>query len=336
MKISNETKVGALTAIAITLLILGYNFIRGKTLFKTGHYIFAKYTDTKQLMVSNPVYINGFQVGSVFEIENTDKNLSSILVTIKLKEYYMIPDNSKAVIRENMLGTPSIEIKLGTSPKGMLTGDTIATVSEPGVLGEFANKIEPVADQLKNTLSSLDNVLKNINGVFDPSTKNNLQSVIANLNATTATLVGSSASIEKMLNEQSGSITQSMNNVNSFTKNLADNNEKLSRTMTNVEKTTEQLSKTDISGSVAQLKLALEKLNTVLAKADSQDGSLGKLLNDKSLYNNLNNSIHSANILLDDLRVHPKRYVQVSVFGKKDKSGPLMAPISDSSKLIQK
>lgn len=336
MKISNETKVGALTAIAITLLILGYNFIRGKTLFKTGHYIFAKYRDTKQIMVSNPVYVNGFQVGSVFEIENADKNLSHILVTIKLKDYYMIPDNSVAVIKESVLGTPSIDIKLGNSPKGMLTGDTIATVSEPGMLGELSSKIEPVADQLKKTLQSLDQVVKNINSVFDPATKNNLQSVIANMNATTANLVGSSVSIEKMLNEQSGSIAQSMKNVNSFTKNLSENNDKLSRSMTNIEKTTEQFSQSDIKGSVAQLKLALEKLNLVLAKANSNEGSLGKLLNDKALYDNLNNSVHSANILLDDLRVHPKRYVQVSVFGKKDKTGPLMAPLSDSTKPVQK
>lgn len=336
MKISNETKVGALTAIAITLLILGYNFIRGKTLFKTGHYIFAKYNDTKQIMVSNPVYVNGFQVGAVFEIENTDKNLSNILVTIKLKDYYMIPDNSVAVIRENMLGTPSIDIKLGSSPKGMLTGDTIATVSEPGILGEVTSKLEPVADQLKHTLQSLDAVLKNINGVFDPTTKNNLQSVIANMNLTTASLMGSSVSIEKMLNEQSGSITQSLNNVNSFTKNLSANNEKLSNTMNNIEKTTEQFSQADIKGSVTQFKAAIEKMNAVLNKVDSKDGSLGRLLNDKTLYDNLNNSVHSANILLDDLRVHPKRYVQLSVFGKKDKSGPLMAPLNDSIKLIQK
>jgi len=141
--------------------------------------------------------------------------------------------------------------------------------------------------------------------------------VIANLNTTTASLVGSSASIEKMLNEQSGSIAQSMKNVNSFTKNLADNNDKLSRSMTNIEKTTEQFANSDFNGSVAQLKLAMEKLNLVLAKVNSKDGSIGKLLNDKSLYDNLQNSIHSANILLDDLRVHPKRYVQLSVFGKK-------------------
>jgi phospholipid/cholesterol/gamma-HCH transport system substrate-binding protein len=106
--------------------------------------------------------------------------------------------------------------------------------------------------------------------------------------------------------------------------------------MSNIEKTSEQFSEADIKGSVTQFKSAIEKLNSVLTKLDSKDGSLGKLLNDKTLYDNLNNSVHSANILLDDLRVHPKRYVQLSVFGKKDKTGPLMAPISDSTKIIQK
>lgn len=332
MKVSNETKVGALTAIAITLFILGFNFLRGKTLFKTGHFIYAKYANTKGIMVSNPVYINGFQVGTVFEIENTDKNLSAILLTIKLKDYYNIPVNSSAVIKENALGTPSIEIKLGNSPKGMLTGDTIPTASDPGMIGELMNKLGPVSDQLKNTIQTLDVVLKNINTVFDPATKNNLQEVIGNMNKTTASLIGSAASIEKMLNQQSGAIAKSMDNVNSFTKNLSDNNEKVSRTLSNVEKTTDQLAKADITGSVAQMKLALEKLNTVMGKLESQDGSLGKLINDKALYTNLNNTVHSANILLDDLRMHPKRYVQVSVFGKKDKSGPLMAPLTDSLK----
>jgi phospholipid/cholesterol/gamma-HCH transport system substrate-binding protein len=332
MKISNETKVGALTAIAITLLILGFNFLKGKTLFKTGNFIYAKYNDTKGIMVSNGVFINGFQVGSVYDIENADANLSAIVVAIKLKDNYNIPINSVASIKENPLGNASITISLGDAPTYVKSGDTILTSSSAGLLGDVMNKLGPVGDQIKATVGSLDSVLKNINTIFDPATKNNLQEVIANINKTTASLVVSSASIQTMLNQQTGAITASMNNVNSFTKNLADNNEKVTRMLSNVEKTTENLSKADIDGTVAQLKNSIETLNSILAKASSTDGSLGKLLNDKTLYDNLSNTVRSANILMDDLRVHPKRYVNISVFGKKDKTGPLMAPL-DSTKL---
>lgn len=331
MKISNETKVGALTAIAITLLILGFNFLKGKTLFKTGNFIYAKYTDTKGIMVSNGVFINGFQVGSVYDIENADASLSAIIVAIKLKGNYNIPSNSVASIKENPLGNASITISLGDATSYVKSGDTILTSSSAGLLGDVMNKLGPVGDQIKATVSSLDSVLKNINTIFDPATKNNLQEVIANINKTTASLVVSSASIQAMLNQQTGAITASMNNVNSFTKNLADNNEKVTRMISNVERTTENLSKADIDGTVAQLKTSIETLNSILAKASSTDGSLGKLLNDKTLYDNLSNTVRSANILMDDLRVHPKRYVNISVFGKKDKKGPLMAPL-DSTK----
>ncbi len=331
MKISNETKVGALTAVAITLLILGFNFLKGKTLFKTGNIIYAKYTDTKGIMVSNGVFINGFQVGSVYDIENADKNLSAIVVAIKLKDNYNIPANSIASIKENPLGNASITIALGDAATYVKSGDTILTASNAGLLGDVMNKLGPVGDQIKATVGSLDSVLKNINTIFDPATKNNLQEVIANINKTTASLVVSSASIQAMLNQQTGAITASMNNVNSFTKNLADNNDKVTRMLGNVEKTTENLSKADIDGTIAQLKNSIETLNTILGKMSSTDGSLGKLLNDKALYDNLTNTVRSANILMDDLRVHPKRYVNISVFGKKDKTGPLMAPL-DSTK----
>lgn len=331
MKISNETKVGALTAIAITLLILGFNFLKGKTLFKTGNFIYAKYADTKGIMVSNGVFINGFQVGSVYDIENADANLSTIVVAIKLKDKYNIPSNSVASIKENPLGNASITISLGDAPNFVKSGDTILTSSSAGLLGDVMNKLGPVGDQIKATVGSLDSVLKNINTIFDPATKNNLQEVIANINKTTASLVVSSASIQAMLNQQTGTIAASMNNVSSFTKNLSDNNDKITRMLGNVEKTTENLSKADIDGTVAQLKNSIETLNSILAKASSTEGSLGKLLNDKTLYDNLSNTVRSANILMDDLRVHPKRYVNISVFGKKDRTGPLMAPL-DSTK----
>lgn len=334
MKISNETKVGALTAIAITLLILGFNFLRGKTLFKTGNFIYAKYTDTKGIMVSNAVFINGFQVGSVFEIENADQNLSSIVVSIKLKDYYNIPTNSVATIKDNPLGAANIQIALGDAKQYLKSGDTVLTASSAGLLGNIMDKLGPVGDQLKTTVHSLDSVLKNINSIFDPNTKNNLQDVIANINKVTASLVVSSASIQSMMNQQSGAITQSMNNVASFTKNLSDNNEKVTKMLSNMEKTTDNFSKSDIAGTVDKLKTTITNLNTILEKVSSKDGSLGKLMNDKALYDNLTNTVRSANILMDDLRVHPKRYVNISVFGKKDKSGPLLEPlpVTDSTK----
>ncbi|MDO8995319.1 MAG: MlaD family protein [Sediminibacterium sp.] len=335
MTVSNETKVGALTAVAITLLILSFNFLKGKTLLKTGNYLYAKYTDTKGVKISNPVYVNGFQVGAVADIENADPTLKSLIVAIKLTDAYDIPANSVAVINENPLGTPSIEIKLGNSQSFLQQGDTLQTAESKGLLSGVMDKIGPVTQQLEKTIETLDVVLKNINSVFDPQTKNNLQAVIANVNKTTESLVISSASLQQMLNQQTGAVAQSMNNVNKFTKNLSDNNEKVSQTLTNVTKTSENFAKADLAGSVDQLKAAIGNLNKLVEKANSTDGSLGKLINDKTLYNNLNNTIKSANILVDDLRVHPKRYVNISVFGKKDKTGPLMAPLADSVKSNQ-
>jgi phospholipid/cholesterol/gamma-HCH transport system substrate-binding protein len=335
MKISNETKVGVLASIAITFMILGFNFLKGKTLLKTGNFLHAKYADSKGIMISNPVYINGFQVGAVADIENADESLSEIVVSIKLKGKYQIPVNSIAYIKSNPLGPASIHIKLGTEKKFFMPGDTIKAGNSPDILDGVMDKLNPVADQLKTTIHTLDEVMKNINTIFDPNTKNNLQQVIANVNKTTASLVVSSASLQKMLNEQTGAISQSMNNVNSFTKNLSENNDKITKTLENVSKASDNFSKADISGSVEKLKAAITNLNTMVAKMNSTDGSLGKLLNDKALYDNLNNTIKSANILVDDLRVHPKRYVNISVFGKKDKTGPLMKPLADSVKAIK-
>jgi phospholipid/cholesterol/gamma-HCH transport system substrate-binding protein len=330
MKISNETKVGALTAIAITLLILGFNFLKGKTFFKTGNIVYAPYADSKGLMISNPVFVNGYQVGAVFDIENKDKNLSEIIVAIKLKDNYNIPRNSVASIKENPLGTPSIDVKLGDSKAFLRPGDTLLTAASAGLLGDVMKKFGPVGDQVTTTLHSLDSVLKNINTIFDPRTKGNLQQVIANMNRTTASLMVSSASLQAMLNQQSGMLAQSLTNVSSFTKNLADNNDKVTKTLANLEKTSTNFSNVDVAGTVDKLRSSINTLNSILDKVNSSEGSLGKLMNDKTLYNNLINTARSANILLDDLRIHPKRYVNVSVFGKKDKSEPLKAPLNDS------
>jgi phospholipid/cholesterol/gamma-HCH transport system substrate-binding protein len=331
VKISNETKIGALTAVAVVFLILGFNFLKGRTLFRTGNFIYAKYSDTKKLMSSNPVYLNGYQIGSVYDIQAADSNLSNIVVTIKLKGAYKIPDNSIAEIESAPIGSPAIIITQGNSTRYLQMEDTIKTRNAGGFFGDLSTKLAPVADQLQATLSSLDTVLRNFNSVLDPATKNNLQNVITNMNKATRSIMASSVSLQQMLNQQSGALARSLSNVDSFTSNLAANNEKLTNTMNNIEKTTERFSKADIDGAINSLKTSIEKLDSVMAKVNSTDGSLGAMINSKELYNNINNTVRSLNTLMDDLRIHPKRYVNVSVFGKKDKGNYLTEPLKDST-----
>lgn len=330
MKVSNETKVGALTAIAIVFMVLGYNFLRGRTLFKTGNFLYAKYSDVKGLMVSNGVYANGFRIGNIYEIENESKDLRSIIVGIKLKDNYDIPANSTATIVDNPLGSPQIDIHLGDSKTLLKSGDFILSENSKGLLGALTSQLTPVADNLKSTLHTLDSALKNLNSIFDPRSKSNIQSAIGNINTITGELAKSSASLTYMLDKQNGSVAQTMNSVNSFSKNLASQNEKISETLDNVKTTTQNLSQTDLKGAVDNLKTTITSLNTVVNKMNSKDGSLGLLMNDKQLYNNLNNTIRSANILVDDLRANPKRYVNFSVFGKKDKGNYLKSPLIDN------
>lgn len=331
MKISNETKIGALTAIAVTFLILGFNFLKGKTVFKTGNFIYAKFGDTKKLAPSNPVYINGYQIGSVYELRAGSYDLSTILVTIKLTDLYNIPDNSVAQIETSLVGTPNIVINKGSSTHYLNPDDTIRTRTTTGLLGDVTARLAPVTDQLQATLASLDTVLRNFNSVLDPGTKGNLQGVIANLNKATASIIVSSNSLQHMLDEQSGILAHSLKGVDSFTTNLAANNNKLNNTLANIEKTTDNLSKADIDGAVNSLKTSVDKLDSVMNKINSSEGSLGSFINDKELYNNINNTVRSLNTLMDDLRVHPKRYVNISVFGKKDKGNYLTTPLKDST-----
>ena len=330
MKLNNETKVGALTAIAITMLILGFNFLKGKSLFKTGNYIFAKYTNTKGIMVSNGVFIKGYKVGTVYEIENSDPSLKEIVVTIKLTGNFNIPRNSVAIIQESPLAAPNISIAMGNDTTHYLTsGETIATSENEGLLSTLTSKVAPLGNQIKVTMHSLDSLVNNVNSLLDEDGKGNLKQSIANINKATASLLVSAASIEKMLNAQSGAISQTMVNVNSFTKNLAENNEKISKTMGNLEKTTENFANADIDGVINSLKKSTNKLNDILEKVDNKDGTVGLLMNDKTLYINLTNAVRSANILMDDLKVHPRRYI--NIFGRKDKTPPLTAPLNDTA-----
>ncbi len=332
MKVSNETKIGALTIVSIALLVLGFNFLKGKSLFKSGNYLYAIYSDIKGIAPSNAVFINGFQIGSVSEVESANNNVTQILVSIKLNEEYNIPNNSIATISSNPLGSPSIEIVLGNNPTSYKSGDTILTSNDPGMFGTLTNKLGPVADQATSTLHSLDSLLKNFNHVLDPNTRGNLQSVISNLNSATAALVTSSAYLNRILNTETGALAGTMSNLNKFTGNLASNNETLTHTLKNVDSVTSKLVEIKLDSVMMQVNSATGKLDSAMTAINSTNGSVGALLYDREIYNNLNKTIVSLHTLTDDLRVHPKRYVNISIFGKKDKDNFIKSPMNELSK----
>lgn len=327
MKISNETKIGALTVVAVAFLILGFNFLKGKSVLKSGFFLYAKYSDIKKLASSNAVYANGLQIGTIYSTVASDPSLKTMIVEIKLNAEYQIPANSLATIETNPLGSPVMDIQLGTSTTYLKTGDTLRSVDNAGMLGAISNKLGPLSDQLTSTLVTLDSLMRNFNSILDPNTKGNLRSTISNLNDATAHITRSTISLEQLLNMQTGALAQSLAHVNDFTANLAKNNNKIDSTLLYLQATTKNLSEADIDGLINGFKQSADSLSQIINRINSTDGSIGALINDKALYNNLNNVTRSLNVLVDDLRVHPKRYVNISVFGKKDKGDYLTAPL---------
>ena len=324
MKISNETKVGSLTAIAIVILILGFNFLKGKNIGDKNDKIFAEFPNVEGLQPSNPVFINGLQVGKVYKIEEKDKNLTGIIVTINLTKDVNIPKNSVATLSSELLGSTSVKIRLGNSPEFIKDGETLQTAKSLGLADKLQSSLDPTLASVNKTLGSLDLVLQNLNSVLDPNTKNNLQSIIANLTT-------SSKSLEKLLDAQSGMLAKTLTNVESVTGNFAKSNDKITSAISNLEKASGTLANAKLDEAVSSLQGTLTKLEATVDKMNSDKGSLGALLNDRKLYDQLLQTNRSLTTLLDDFRVHPKRYVNISVFGKKDKSGPLQSPIYDST-----
>src|SRR6185503_17971488 len=257
MKISNETKIGTMAVVGIVLLVLGFNFLKGNNLFKKNNYIYAKYQDVQGLSKSNPVVINGLQVG---RIENLDggKSMKQIIVTVSLTKDVNIPDNSLAVINPNLLGGRAIiKIKLGNSTNYLKEGDTVLTTLSGGAFDEALKVINPVLYEVRNSVKSLDSVLHVVTGVFDPATKNNIKGIVANLNTTTASFALSAVSLEKILNTQNGALASSLNNVSAFTANLNSNNAKLDSILENTRIVTANFAAINLKKTLDTLNVAI-------------------------------------------------------------------------------
>ena len=322
MKISNETKVGILGAITITILILGFNFLKGNKLFTKSVLLNARYTNIQGLTASNPVVINGLEVGRVQEI-TTDKNMKEILVKLSIYSDVNIPSNSVAVINPNPLTVTKVEIRLGDSPSILKNNDDINTIPSGEYLSNVFNKVDPVITSVTKAIDQLDSLMGAVKNVIDKDNRNNISAVISRINDITL-------SLQSILDKDNGPLAKTLKNTASITENLSKDNQKINGIVDNLNKASGKIADLDLKTTLGNLNETITQLKTTIEKVNSNTGTAGMLINDPTLYKNITSTSNKINLLLDDIRVHPKRYINISVFGKKQTEAPLTVPSPDS------
>ena len=310
-KISNEIKIGVTALITIAIFIWLYNFLRGKDLFSKSAYYYTVYDDIGGLAESNPVEINGYKVGVVKSIDFVDAVSGKLLVVFAVNKNFKLPKNTVAeIVPMSLLGGMKIEFIYGNGPGTYSDGDTI-----PGKLGiTLMNKVEgeilPIKEKITNLIINIDSVVNSVKAVMNPDFKKDLTGTLKNLNSTTR-------SLDMVLGSQEKELVKTLNNVNKFSQMLSDNSGKITKTVSNLETITDTLVAADIYGSLMNLKTTLQKTSSMLEKMNNGKGTAGQLLTNDTLYKNMTNSLESLNVLLQDVKVNPKRYVHFSIFGKK-------------------
>jgi len=323
IKVSNESKVGVLAAISITLLILGFNFLKGKNVFEKKSTNYVVFTKTEGLNISDPIKINGLRVGAVEAMQEKDADLTGIIVSFHLIRELNIPKDSYCKISSSPLGSGAILITLGNSTEFLKDGDTIKGIDSKSMMENISESINPTIENVNRTINSLDSTIKKIGNIFDENANRNIGLMIKELSQ-------SSIRLNAMLKPGTGSLAKTMENIEGVTNNLEHNNDSITAIINNITKVSNDLSKAKLDKSITTLSSAAENLNLILGSIKDGKGTMGMIMNDKKLYENLNGTANSLNILLQDFRLHPKRYVQFAVFGKKDKTQPLMSALPDS------
>jgi phospholipid/cholesterol/gamma-HCH transport system substrate-binding protein len=319
MKINNETKVGILAIVALVLLIVGFNFLKGKNIFNKEKHLYAVFADLGSLRKSNEEKMKGLPVGTVYDYTEIDKNISGIIVTITMKRDVNIPKDSRATIESELLGSAYLNVAQGTSTEYLKDGDTLVTDRAPSFLGDVKAQITPTLTRVRDALDSLKLVLGNLNTVFDKETKGNIGDVVRNLKQTTS-------SLNKLLDAETGALAATLNNANSISGNLKKNNDSITAAISSFKRAADKFSSLEVQPTVDSLQATILEFKTVLNKFNTNEGTLGLLMKDRGLYDQMNKLLLGLEILFDDIRVNPKRYTGNIIFNRRDRSGPLTSP----------
>ncbi|MNK17132.1 mce related protein [compost metagenome] len=317
MKIKNETKVGVLAAVAIALLIIGYNFLKGNSIFTNETILYAKYTHVDGLAVSKPVLINGYQIGRVAALELQPD--ATIKATLKINGKYEIPKNTIARLEgTDLLGSKAIILTLGNDKNFAEDGDFLQTNVEKGLMETF----QPVQKKAELIIAKMDSILSSVNTILNPNLQKNIDRSFTSIAGTLSSLESTSKKVDALVGSESSKLSSILSNVEAITANFKNNGAKIDAVMNNLNKVTDKIAAVNFEQTVDNANKAMADLQGMLSDVKNGKGTLGALLNDRQMYDNLNNASKNLDALMIDLKANPKRYVHFSVFGggnKKDK-----------------
>ena len=296
---TKEVKIAIVTIIGIVVLFYGLQFLKGLSIFGNSDGYYVSFTDVSGVSASTPVYANGYKVGVVEEVLYDYSPQGKLIAVMALDKRMRLPRGSKAEISSDLLGNIKINLLLGDDPVNMVAkGDTIPGGVEGGMMSKLS-KMMPAVEAL---LPKLDSIMTSLNTLLaDPAlqqTLHNVEGMTSNLNATSSELRTLSAS----LNREMPQMIQKTNGV-----------------LDNTQQLTGNLAAIDVAGMTASVNQTLANVNEMTRKLNSNEGTLGLLMRDATLYHNLTNTVADADSLLVDLKAHPKRYVHFSIFGSKTK-----------------
>ena len=307
IRISKEVKIALMAIVAIVLLWMGLNFLKGINVFSSTNTYYVKFHNIQGLAVSNAVYANGYPVGIVRDIKYDYSRTDNVVVCIELDKSMNVPVGTTAELESELMGGVKMSLVLGPNPtQNLSVGDTITGGIHEGAM----TKLEAMIPAVESLLPKLDSIMGNLNRLTaDPA----LAEMLHNTAEITHNLKESTAALNTMMHDEVPGLMAKANRIGS-----------------NLESVSDQLAQTDIKGTVdnanatlAGLRQTTDNLNQTTnylsGKLQSRDNTLGLFLNDRGVYDNLNGTLRHADSLMIDLKAHPKRYVHFSIFGKKDK-----------------
>ncbi|MBM1106742.1 MCE family protein [Aurantibacter crassamenti] len=304
MKLSREIKTGIIVVGGILLFILGFSYLKSTSLFDNNKTFYAVYENVGGLQPGTPVTINGFNVGTVNAIKFKDKT-GKLLVTFSVDNEFEFTRNSIAELYDTgIIGGKGIRVNPIFDGSAIATSkDTLVTRTSPGLTELVQQKLTPLQLKVEGAFTNADSLLANVNNILDDKAKKDLQGTLEGLNSTMHSLNESAVILNRILNKNENKLDSSLTNFEKLTYNFA--------------KLSDSLNNAGLGRTLASLESTMANLDKVMGKIQNGEGTLGKLMENEELYNNLESASRELDLLLQDFRLNPKRYVNVSVFGKK-------------------